>query len=142
MKLINRNQPPPLWVWLVCALASVVGMFWAFSSPVESPSHRWNNDFIHFSEVYAYGLIPEEVEDKYDSILWAKEIGPFNEEQRGIIYEAEVAHLNPADTFWTAYVVTEHLKGGCIITVMSEGMTVDEAATTLIDNLEFIYSTK
>ena len=125
-------------VAMLCATAIIMA-----NDPTEKEdTHRWDNDFIHFSEVYAYGLIPEGIEDKYDSILWATGIGPFKEEQRGIIYEAEVAHLNPADTFWTAYVVTDRLKGDCIITVMSEGMTVDEAATNLINNLEFIYSTK
>lgn len=80
MKLINFNQLLLLWVWLVCVFVSVVGMFWVFFFLVESLLYRWNNDFIYFFEVYVYGLIFEEVEDKYDLILWVKEIGLFNEE--------------------------------------------------------------
>lgn len=106
------------------------------ASCTKEETFRDENQFIHFSQVYANDLLPESLENKYDSILWSKNIGSFKEDSRGIIYEAEVIS-DSKDTIWTAFVVVAELGGDCIASVEAEGVSVDEAATTLIKNLEF-----
>ena len=90
---------------------------------------RWNNEFLHYSQVMINELIPKKTEAYYDSILIAQ-----NPEfwEGGIVYEAEITRRN--DTFWEAMVIFNYdtIPSGATIVMMAEGCSIEEAAETLI----------